>query len=231
MGTLQETEGDAVRDDRAVKVSIFQRLERHIGRRMLAGFIVMVPLAVTYIVLRLVIINIDSAFRPLARGTLLDFPGIGFVFVVVVLYIVGVLVAGRFGRRALGWQHAVLTRIPVVRSIYGVARQATAALSSPADQRFSRVVFIEWPRSGLWAMGFVTGHYKSGDAEAREKVVVYIPTVPNPTSGNLAFVEAEQVVDADMSVEDAMKVVFSGGIVLPETRGVSALHRPPDPRQ
>ena len=184
---------------------------------MIAGFIVLVPLAVTYLILRLIVINLDDLFRPFAKGKLsiLDFPGVGLVFVAVVLYVAGMVVTRRAGRRALGWQHAVLSRIPFVKSIYGVVSQITDALSSPLEKQFSRVVFVEWPRPGLLALGFVTGYYRSPIGEVPERVVVYIPTVPNPTSGNLAFMAPEEVRDAGMSVEEAMKLVFSGGIVLP----------------
>ena len=210
--------------------SFLRRLERHTWRRLLAGFVVMVPLAVTYVILRLVVLNLDDVVRPWARGRLsiLDFPGIGFVVVVVALYLVGVLVAGRIGGRALGWQHAILGRIPVIKTIYGVVRQTTEALAAPMEQQFSRVVLVEWPRPNMWALGFVTGHYRPpGGGDAERKVVVYIPTVPNPTSGNLAFVTADQVIDTHMSMEDAMKLVFSGGLVIPPACGLPRVEDQP----
>ncbi len=108
---------------------------------------------------------------------------------------------------------------PVVKNIYGVAKEATDTLSGPMRHRFSRVVFLEWPRRGYMALGFVTGHFHS-PVERKMLLVVYIPTVPNPTSGNLAFVPEEEIIETDLTVEDAMKVVFSGGIVMPEMMGV-----------
>ncbi len=152
-------------------------------------------------------------------GTPLNFPGVGVITLVVILYGMGVLVSGRVGRRrVVQWQGAVLSRIPIVRSIYGVAHQATEALASPSGHRFSRVVFLEWPRAGYMALGFVTGHCHL-PVQEETLMVVYIPTVPNPTSGNLAFVSERDIIETDMSVEEAMKVVFSGGIVLPPTMG------------
>ena len=103
-----------------------------------------------------------------------------------------------------------------MRNIYGVARQATDALSSSDGHQFSRVVFVEWPRPGLRALGFVTGHVHVSGDDRSTMVVVYIPTVPNPTSGNLAWVSEQDVIETSMSVEEAMKVVFSGGVVLPK---------------
>ena len=195
--------------------SVFKRAERHLWRRIISGFLVLVPLLVTYLVLRLVFNYVDGFFRPMVSGTILDFPGIGVAFTLVLFYAVGALVSGEAGRRAIDWQNAVLTRIPVVRSIYGVARQATDALSSPMGHNFSRVVFVEWPRPGTMAMGFVTGHCHSPDGTGETLVAVYIPTVPNPTSGMLTFVSPEELTEPDITIEEAMKAVFSGGIVLP----------------
>ena len=110
----------------------------------------------------------------------------------------------------------MLSRIPVVKNIYSVANQATQALSTPLEHQFSRVVFIEWPRPGVRALGFVTGHIHARSERQQGTVVIYIPTVPNPTSGMLAWINEEDVMETDITVEDAMKVVFSGGIVLPK---------------
>ena len=194
-----------------------KRVERHILGKMLAGFLALVPLLVTAIILLFVIENVDNFVRPLAfvDGQPWDFPGIGLIVALVAFYSVGLLIATGFGRQAISWKSAVLSRIPVVKTIFGVTQQATTALTSPSGHRFSRVVFLEWPREGMVAMGLVTGHAHSPD-KAESLVVVYIPTVPNPTSGNMAFVSEDDVIETGLTVEDAMKLIFSGGIVLPE---------------
>ena len=206
-----------------LKQSLYQRGERHFWRRIAAGFFVLVPLLATFLIIRFVFGYVDGIFRGSSglltrwiEGTPLDFPGVGVAFTVALLYIIGLLVAAEAGRRAVSWQNAVLSRIPVVKSIYGVARQATDSLISPTGHQFSRVVFIEWPREGFLAMGFITGHCPSPAEDGKDLLVVYIPTVPNPTSGNLAFVTEDQVVETNLTVEEAMKIVFSGGMVLPE---------------
>ncbi len=206
-----------------------QRLQSHFARRALAGLLVLIPLLATILVLRFVFVYVDGIFRgpggfftPLIEGTPLDFPGVGVVFAVLLLYFVGLVVAARAGRRALEWQHAILIRIPIVKSIYGVAKQATDAITATAGSRFSKVVFIDWPRPGAKALGFVTGHCHS-PTDKRGMLVIYIPTVPNPTSGNLAFMSEDEVIETNLSIEDAMKIVVSGGIVLPE-----ALHLDPE---
>ncbi len=189
----------------------------------------LIPLIATFLILRYIFIFVDGFFRgdrgvirPWIEDTPLDFPGFGVAVVLVILYMMGLLVTARAGRKVLDWPNVVLSRIPVVKSIYGVAKQATDSLSGPGGHRFSRVVFIQWPRIGVIALGFVTGHCHSPEVEGGVLLVVYIPTVPNPTSGNLAFVTEEEVIETDISVEDAMKLVFSGGIVLPDEMKVVA---------
>ena len=199
--------------------NVVQRLEGHFWGRMGRGLLVLIPLIVTLLVLRFVVVSVDDVFRGedgiFKDDHPLNFPGVGLVFLVLVLYAVGLLVSGRLGRAVIAIEDAILSRIPVVKSIYGVVRQITDTLSSPMGHRFSRVVFIEWPRQGYMALGFVTGHCHSPTGEGT-LLVVYIPTVPNPTSGNLAFVAEEDIVETGMTVEEAMKLVFSGGIVLPD---------------
>ena len=106
-----------------------------------------------------------------------------------------------------------MLHIPFVKSVFGVSRQIMTSVT--AQYNFSRVVFIEWPREDMIAMGFVTGRAYS-ERTGESLAVVYVPTVPNPTSGNMALVLEDDIIETDMSVEDAMKLVFSGGISLPE---------------
>ena len=201
--------------------SAVRRVERHIWSRLGSGFVVLVPLIVTLLILRIVFDYLDGIFRPLLEATPLNIPGIGAAIVLVLFYVVGAFFAGE---RLRAWQDAILSRIPVVKTIYGVVRQATEAISSPMGHHFSRVVFIEWPRPGVKAMGFVTGHLVGQDSMGGTQVAVYIPTVPNPTSGMLAFVPEDDIIESNISVQDAMKTVFSGGIVLPQPRQQPSLH-------
>ena len=193
--------------------SRLRRLEHHVWTRIASGFLVLVPVLVTYLILRVLVGYFDGLFQPLVNSTPLDFTGFGVLVTVVAFYIVGAFFAGK---RSQALQDAVLTKVPIVKSIYGVARQATEALSSPKGHHFSRVVFLEWPRPGVRAMGFVTGHIHAPDEDSSAMVVVYIPTVPNPTSGMLAWVAEDELIETNFTVEQAMKAVFSGGIVLPD---------------
>ena len=194
---------------------IWKRFEGHIQGKTLAGLFELVPLIVTVVVLVVIIGYADSAVRglPFVEGEPWDFWGVGMIFAVILFYVVGLIIATRVGRIVMDFKDTVLNHIPVVKTVLGVTKQAMASLTS--RYQFTRVVFVEWPREGMVAMGFVTGRAFSHNTDD-SIVVVYIPTVPNPTSGNMALVPEDDIIETDITVEDAMKLVFSGGIVLPE---------------
>lgn len=202
----------------APRLAPFRRLEHHVFRRIASGFLVLVPLIITLVILFFVFRQVEGMFRPFLEdrslgGTPLYFPGLGVLITLILLYVIGAFFAGKGFQ---SWQDAVLTKIPVVRTIYGVARQTTAGLTSSSGHHYNRVVFVEWPRPGVRAMGFVTGHLAGAKNDGKPLVAVYIPTVPNPTSGMLAFFTEGDIIDTTITVQEAMKTVFSGGIVLPE---------------
>ena len=199
--------------EKPVKHSLLRRIELHILHRMSSGFLVLVPVLITFFILIFAFREIDKIFKPLVNNTLLDFTGFGALIALLLLYIVGSFFSGK---KSQAWQDAILTRIPIARTIYVVARQATDGLTSATGQHFSRVVMIQYPRPGVHAMGFVTGHYNEIDGEGVAMVAVYIPTVPNPTSGMLAFFQESDIVETNVTVRDAMKMIFSGGVVLPK---------------
>ena len=195
--------------------SIPKRVERHIQGRIVAGLLEMAPLIVTALVV-LFIVDYADLVRdlPFISGQPWAFRGLGLIIIIVAAYLVGLTIATPPGRKVMQLKDVVLSNIPVVRTVFGVTKQAITSFSGQFN--FSRVVFVEWPREGMVAMGFVTGQVYSADGE-RSMVVVYIPTVPNPTSGNMAFIIEDDVMETNISVDDAMKLVFSGGIVLPKS--------------
>lgn len=201
-----------------------RRIESHFQGTTLSGFIELVPLLVTIVVLLFIIRHADNLIRPLTfvEGRPWDFWGIGFIVLIVLFYLIGLMTSTRPGKAIMDFISGVLSRVPVVKTVFGVTQQATTAVTS--QYNFSRVVFVEWPREGMAAMGFVTGRVHSTQG-ADSLVLVYIPTVPNPTSGNMALVLEDDVIETDISVEDAMKLVFSGGIVLPEAVSLARVPR------
>lgn len=216
-------------------VRFHKRLERHLLRTAVSGFIILFPLFITIIVLVALFGYVESTFGGLvhfasnylltvfnAHGTLVESilfaanPLVSMIIMLIVLYMFGVLATFSAGRKAVQIKQAVLSNLPVTRSIYRVARQVMDSVIAQRDGRqFSRVVFVEWPREGYLAIGFITAHCYSNELSDKPLMVVYIPTVPNPTSGNLAYVPEEDVLETDLTVEEAMKIVFSGGMVHP----------------
>ena len=199
-------------------------VEGHVQGRVVAGLLQLVPLIVTIIVLLFIINKADSYVRqlPFVEGEPWDVTGIGIAAVVVAFYLIGLLTIFRFGRWIMDFIGEILLRVPVVKVIYRLMLQVTNVVAS--EYGFSRVVFVEWPREGMIAMGFVTGRVLSKDKD-HSLVTVYIPTVPNPTSGNMAFVHEDDVMETDLSVDAAMKLVFSGGFVIPEHLAIARVPR------
>ena len=213
----------------AQDISFPRRLERHIQGKAVSGLMELFPLLVTILVMAVIIGYADSFVHPLIKllpwqmpgGSTLAFTGVGLIVLALLFYLTGLAVSSRLGWRSFDMTGKVLNGTPVVGSIYGLTQTVAAVMSS--QYRFSRVVFIEWPRDGMIALGFVTGRVVSSTGESL--VVIYVPTVPNPTSGNMALVVEDDVLETDMTVEDAMKMVFSGGIVLPESLALARLPR------
>ena len=233
--TSQDRPGvNAPKDGAPERVPAFRKVERHFWRRMSRGLLVIIPLLVTFLILRYLVAILENLLRPVTT-LLLRIPymeGIPFSEripvstplawliavsgVLAFLYVLGWIVTGERGQRSVKVAlNSVLDRIPVVGKIYTVANQATEAISTPMSSQYSRVVFLDWPRKGVRAMGLVTGQYYVPN-EDRVMLAIYIATVPNPTSGMLAIIPEDEVVETDISVEDAMKIIFSGGIVLPD---------------
>ena len=209
------------------KPNIFSRFKATLQRRVMAGIVALIPLMVTAFVVTFLVENADSLVRGVLEGRELwgvpvDFPGVGIIVFAVLIFVVGLMVASVWGRRLMDLVARTMSYVPVVGTVYGVTDQLTSSLTS--QYNFSRVVFLEWPREGMLALGFVTGRIENPDTNI-SVAVVYVPTVPNPTSGNMAFVNEDDILETDMSVELAMRLVFTGGIVLPESMSLARLPR------
>ena len=148
-------------------------------------------------------------------------PGVGLVIGIALITLIGAVAAGFLGRWVIRLGEAVLNRMPVVRSIYGATKQILETVISTQSDAFREVVLVEYPRRGLWVIGFVTGSTKGETARRLNgnNVNVFIPTTPNPTSGFLLFCPKKDLIYMDMSVESAVKLVVSGGIITPPDKG------------
>ena len=198
----------------------------YLRRYLIAGLLVWVPLGITVLVVRLLIHWLDGslmllpdAYRP---EKLIGFaiPGLGLVISLLVLLVTGLLVANFFGRRLIALWERMLSGIPLVRSVYSGAKQLAETMFSDTGQSFRKVVLVEFPRSGLWTIGFLTGT-DQGEAQrktGRDVINIYVPTTPNPTGGYFVMVPRADVIELEMSVDEGLKMLMSMGAVVPDAR-------------
>ena len=204
---------------------------KRLRRYLVAGILVWAPLAVTFLLLRFAVNLMDrslrllpAAYRPenllqdlLGTEAPVHIPGLGIILTFLILLLTGVLAANFVGRALVGSWESVLNRIPVVRSIYGGAKNFAEIVFSDGDESFSRVLLIEYPRKGLYSLAFQTGS-ELGEVQSRtgeDVVCCFVPTTPNPTSGFVIMVPRRDVTVLDMEVDEALKMIISLGVVVP----------------
>lgn len=193
---------------------------------MVAGILVWLPIGVTVILLRIIIGLMDRTllflpeqFRP---ESLFGFgiPGLGFVLTILVVLLTGIFAANIVGRSMVNFWESILDRIPVVRSVYSAAKNFAEVVFSDSSNSFKQVLLIEYPRKGLFSLAFQTSR-ELGEVQGRtgeEVVCTFVPTTPNPTSGFIIIVPKKDVVELDMDVDEALKMIISLGVVVPTWR-------------
>jgi uncharacterized membrane protein len=210
------------------KPSAFRRLIRKkLKRSFLAGLLVLVPLGMTIVVVRWIIGLMDGLlmrFLPERFWPEAVFgfpvPGLGVVATLLLILLVGMLATNYFGRSVLGFSERVMGQIPLVKGIYGLFKQVADTVLNSERQGFRKVVLIEYPRRGIWSVGFVTG-VSQGEVQSltdRRMINVFVPTTPNPTSGYYILVPEEDARVLNMTTEEAFKLIISGGMVSPPER-------------
>jgi uncharacterized membrane protein len=194
-----------------------EKLVRHLKGKFITGLFVVVPLGITIFILKFLFNFADGIL-----GSYLDYifsffihqdyhiPGLGMLTGFVVIYLSGVLATNVMGTRIIRWWDELLSRIPLVKSIYNSSKQLTQVFKE-GKASYRRAVFVEWPRVGVRAVGFVTAEVVR---DGERLVVVYVPTMPNPTSGFALFFREDDVHESGMTVEEAVKFVVSGGAVV-----------------
>lgn len=195
-------------------------------RYLVAGLLVWIPIGITLFLLSLAVRIMDRTLAlippPYRPENLLGFniPGLGILLTILVLFLTGLLTANLVGKRLLVFGESLLQRIPLVRSIYSGAKNFAEVVFAPSSQSFKRVLMIEYPRKGIWSLAFQTSS-GLGEIQARtgkEVVCVFVPTTPNPTSGFIIMVPRDEVVELDMEVDEALKMIISLGVVVPAWR-------------
>lgn len=193
-------------------------------RYLVAGVLVWLPILATVWVVRFIVQLMDQTLLLLPEDyrpeVIVGFPtpGLGIVFALLVLLVTGVFVTNFVGRRLVGYWEDLLQRIPLVRSVYTSVKGFTETVFSHTGTSFRKVVMVQYPREGMWSIGFVTAEdiAEISRKTGTRQVCVYVPTTPNPTSGLIVMVPADEVVELDMSVDAAMKMIVTLGIVAPD---------------
>ena len=203
----------------------------------LAGLIVVAPIGMTVWLLWTLVGWVDSFVLPLVPRQFrpeqyigINLRGVGVIFFLLFTILIGWMAKGFVGRQLIRWGEGIVERMPFVRSIYGGVKQIAETVFADSASNFDRAVLIEYPRRGAWAIAFVSTpakgeiarrHVDGGGAED-PLLSIFVPTTPNPTSGFLLFLPASDVVELDMSVEDAAKLVISAGLVYPNGKDRTA---------
>lgn len=211
---------------------VHRPLRTWIRDNLAAGVIAAVPLVVVYWVVDKVILSMDGVLRFLPTGVreatwhppwlpgpvrLLETPGLGFFASALLLILIGAVVRGFIGQRLARWIIDPLRRTPILGTIYTATRQLLETVFSNQAQSFQRVVLVQFPARGTWALGFVTARTWDGASEATGVSLfsVFVPTTPNPTSGFFVMVDERELIPMEMTVEQAFQTIMSAGIIQP----------------
>ncbi len=204
--------------------AVFMRLGGKLRAYLFTGILVTAPVAITlYLAMKFVLwidTLVNKILPPQYKFDNIPYtiPGLGLIVAVVALTIIGMFAAGFLGRFFLKLGEWIVYKVPLVSSVYSVLKQVFETFFSSKTQAFSKVVMLEYPRKGIWILGFVSSELQ-GEIKKKtptQMLNVFIPTTPNPTSGFLIFVPKEDCIELDMSVEQGLKFVISGGLVEPD---------------
>jgi uncharacterized membrane protein len=196
---------------------------KRLRRYLVAGLLIWAPLAVTFVLLRFAVNIMDKTLAIIPQQyrpeELIGFhiPGLGVILTFVVLFITGMLAANFVGRYVVGGWESLLDRIPIVRTIYGGAKNFAEIVFSDSNDSFKNVLLIEYPRRGLYSLAFQTSS-ELGEVQGRtgeDVVCCFVPTTPNPTSGFVIMVPRKDIRVLDMEVDEALKMIISLGVVVP----------------
>ena len=200
---------------------------KNIRRKLVAGLLVVFPIFITFIVIKFLFSLIGGILSPVVKktfillgaspkGTIDEFvvTSIAFILTFSALYFIGVIATNFFGKLILNFFEAILNKTPIIKNVYTSSKKLIEIISLPSRQSFKRVVIVEYPRVGMKAFAFVTGNIKTKDGT--ELTSIFIPTTPNPTSGFLIYLPESDIIETDMDIEEGMKLIVSGGILVPE---------------
>jgi uncharacterized membrane protein len=208
---------------------MIQRIKNSLKKYLITGFIILIPIGVTFQMLKW-IMSIGEDLFQVKNGKYFYYvpekhipeilkdipvPGIGFLFLVIVILVIGLATTSILGNKIIKWTEEIILKIPYIRKIYQITKQITETVFKSNEGSFHKVVLIEYPKKNIYAIGFQTGQTQKDvlNIIGKKMVNVFVPTTPNPTSGYLFFVSEEELIYVDITVEEAIKIVLSGGLI------------------
>ena len=209
------------------KRGVFTHFKKDVRKRMLTGLLLILPVYVTFFVVKFLFGFVGGTLAPVIKKVL-QFYGValpkssldefiitffGLILTFIALYFIGIFAANFVGKAIISYFENLLTKTPIIRTIYSSVKQIIHAVSLPGKQAFKRVVLVDFPKEGTKSIGFVTSDTQYN--KEHKYITVFIPTTPNPTTGFLIFVTEDTVTDTTLTVEEAFKTLFSGGVLTP----------------
>ena len=209
------------------KRGVFTHFKKDVRKRMLTGLLLILPVYVTFFVVKFLFGFVGGTLAPVIKKVL-QFYGValpkssldefiitffGLILTFIALYFIGIFAANFVGKAIISYFENLLTKTPIIRNIYSSVKQIIHAVSLPGKQAFKRVVLVDFPKEGTKSIGFVTSDTQYN--KEQKYITVFIPTTPNPTTGFLIFVTEDTVTDTTLTVEEAFKTLFSGGVLTP----------------
>ena len=189
-----------------------------VKKYFISGVLVVVPVILTYIVLRFLFEAIDGILQPVLHRLFGYYvPGLGLFTTVLLIILAGVLTRNIIGAKLYKIGDRILVRLPIIRPIYSAAKQLLTAVTGPTTSSFTEVALVEYPRKGVYALSFVSNRIKlQVGGEQQEHLVVFVPSTPTPVSGMVILVPPEEAIPLEMTIEEGIQFLVSGGVASPD---------------
>lgn len=193
----------------------------------ITGLLVLFPFVMTIFLILWLFGKIDGLLKSVISNYLIkiglySFPGVGFLTIILIILITGLIARNYLGKKILAIGDSIVTQIPLMNRIYLAIKQISKAFLTEQREVFKKAVLIEYPRKGVYSIAFFTKDTK-GEIQSKldgDLISVFVPTTPNPTSGYLLFIKRDDAIDLDMTIEEALKLIISGGVIVPETNSI-----------
>tara|TARA_B000000557_G_scaffold201266_1_gene166500 strand:+ start:356 stop:949 length:594 start_codon:yes stop_codon:yes gene_type:complete len=189
-------------------------ITQNIRAKLFAGIAALLPLYLTFFILKFLFETLDRMSRPMLKNIGLEIPGLGIVLTLLLIFILGIVVTNFLGKKVFQIGEKFVTKVPIVNTVYSTFKQITETFTKGTTEAFDGAVYIQYPRQGLWTMAFISGESKS--KAGIDYYHLFVPTTPNPTSGFFLMIPQKDAIATGMSVEEGLKTIISGGLLAPE---------------